>query len=75
MSDQTDTKSRLLDTKSASAYLGGVVAANTLRRWRSEGKGPKYVKLNHRIGYRPEDLDTWIEEKTVTTQESTQEVQ
>jgi hypothetical protein len=32
----------------------------TLAQWRSQGKGPKYVKLNGRVFYFKEDLDAEI---------------
>jgi hypothetical protein len=39
------------------------VAKQTLARWRVEGKGPKFVRLNGqggRIAYRPSDVATWV---------------
>lgn len=32
------------------AQLWGV-SAKTLQRWRSEGRGPRYLKLSKRVGY------------------------
>jgi predicted DNA-binding transcriptional regulator AlpA len=32
------------------------MASNTLRKWRWEGKGPKYVKLGSRVLYRESDI-------------------
>jgi predicted DNA-binding transcriptional regulator AlpA len=37
------------------------VSRNTLRHWRWIGEGPRYVKMGKRIGYRPADLQAWID--------------
>ena len=33
----------------------------TLRKWRTEGRGPRYVKIGTLVRYRPEDVEAWIE--------------
>ncbi len=38
------------------------VSENTLRKWRWEGKGPKFVKLGARVAYRAVDIDTYSEQ-------------
>ncbi len=50
-----------LTTEQAARYLG--FKPYTLRRWRSEGKGPRYIKSegrNGRVGYRLEELEAWM---------------
>ena len=38
------------------------VSLAALRRWRYEGRGPKFVKLaGVAVRYREEDLDAWIQ--------------
>ncbi len=38
------------------------VSPRTLQRWRENGDGPPFVVLGaRRIGYRPADLDAWVE--------------
>lgn len=37
------------------------VSASTLACWRVSGRGPVYIKLGRRIGYRPVDLAAWLE--------------
>lgn len=32
------------------------ISTNTLRKWRWEGKGPKFVKLGARVVYRESDV-------------------
>jgi predicted DNA-binding transcriptional regulator AlpA len=50
----------LLTPQQASDFLG--LSPPTLQRHRSEGTGPKFVKLGkRRIAYRPPDLLAWIE--------------
>jgi len=47
-----------MNPKNAARYLGR--EEKTLAQWRSQGKGPKYVKLNGRIFYFKDDLDTEV---------------
>jgi predicted DNA-binding transcriptional regulator AlpA len=37
------------------------ISVLTLRKWRVEGRGPRYVKIGTLVRYRPEDVDAWIE--------------
>lgn len=37
------------------------ISVLTLRKWRGEGRGPRYVKIGTLVRYRPEDVDTWIQ--------------
>lgn len=37
------------------------VSPSTLRKWRSEGGGPPFVKLCGAIRYRDGDLRVWVE--------------
>jgi predicted DNA-binding transcriptional regulator AlpA len=52
----------MLDTKEAAGYLG--LAAITLQIWRSQGRGPRYVRMGRAIRYRMADLDTWVDQQT-----------
>lgn len=38
---------------------------STLAHWRSEGRGPAFVKLGARVAYAGKDLNRWIEAQTV----------
>lgn len=56
---------RWMTTKEAAAYLG-LCSHRTLSRWRQGRKiwspecfGPKFISVNGRIFYAPEDLDEW----------------
>ncbi len=53
-------KKPLLTTDEVAAILD--VPSQRLRRWRMEGAGPKFIRINRRcIRYRPEDLDAWLD--------------
>jgi len=45
-------------TKVAAEYLG--VSVRTLEDWRAKEKGPKYVKIGHRIRYELSELEAVI---------------
>jgi excisionase family DNA binding protein len=32
----------------------------TLRKWRWEGKGPRFIKVGRKVAYRKEDLDAFV---------------
>jgi excisionase family DNA binding protein len=36
------------------------VSLASIRRWRLERRGPKFVKVGSLVRYRPEDLETWL---------------
>ena len=38
---------------------------STLAHWRSEGRGPAYIKLGSRVAYRGSDLNEWLAAQTV----------
>lgn len=48
-----------MNTAAAAEYIG--VSEPTLKRWRSNGTGPEYMRLGERIvKYRQTDLDRWL---------------
>ena len=38
---------------------------STLAHWRSEGRGPAFIKIGWRVGYRGADLNNWLASRTV----------
>ena len=56
----------LLDSYEAARYLG-LRHPGTLCNWRSNKKGPPFVRIGGKIRYIAEDLRCWIEEHRVTT--------
>jgi excisionase family DNA binding protein len=54
----------LLDVAEAAAYLG--LQKHTLDIWRSSGRyGLPFIKVGRRIKYRRQDLDRFLEQRTV----------
>jgi predicted DNA-binding transcriptional regulator AlpA len=50
----------LLDTKDAAKELG--ISESLLKRWRTEGQGPRFITLGPRmIRYAPEDIQAYID--------------
>lgn len=47
----------------AAVFLG--VGYSTLKKWRSEGRGPNYAKVGGSVLYRPADLDVFVEAQLV----------
>ena len=41
------------------------VSLATLRRWRLEGRGPKFIKVSSLVRYRPEELEEWLASQPV----------
>ena len=42
------------------ARITGLSVATSVRRWRLFRQGPKYLKLNSAVRYRPDDLAAWL---------------
>ncbi len=43
---------------------------STLAHWRSEGRGPAFIKLGARVAYRGSDLNGWLAARTVRPTDS-----
>lgn len=50
-----------IDITTAAEYLG--IARQTLLNWRSRGYGPPSAMIGGRVRYKPEDIDTWINDR------------
>ena len=46
-----------MDTWQAAAHLE--LSYNTLNSWRSRDEGPPFFKIDGRVRYRRDELDTW----------------
>ena len=53
----------VVDTMGAAEYLG--LHARTLDNWRSQGRGPRYIRVGRRIIYRVADLEEFLESRIV----------
>lgn len=49
----------LLKDPEVAEMLGGL-HPGTLRLWRLAGKGPKYLKIGHKVRYRRETVEAWL---------------
>ena len=38
--------------------------AQTLRRWRCEGQGPRFLRLGGAVKYRMSDVESWLSAST-----------
>lgn len=59
---------KVLREPAAAKALG--VSKAALRRWRREGRGPCFIRLQRAIGYRVSDLEKFLSENTVSTRGS-----
>jgi predicted DNA-binding transcriptional regulator AlpA len=64
MSNRTPDGSALLNEKDAARFLS--LSYRTLQSWRSEGRGPRYLRLGRSIRYRWDDLLAWIDDSQRT---------
>ena len=49
----------------ADPLMRQIAPTGTLANWRSQRKGPPFVRLGKRVAYRGRDLNRWIEAQTV----------
>ena len=57
----------LLTPKEAAEFLG--IPEGTLAQWRSQRRGPPFIKLELRlVRYRVSELEAWLEGRTVETE-------
>ena len=45
-------------------------SSSTLAHWRSEGRGPAYVKLGSRVAYSGRALNAWLAARTIQPKET-----
>ena len=45
--------------------LKALAPYSTMAHWRSEGRGPAFIKIGSRVAYRGADLNAWLEARTV----------
>ncbi len=57
-----------MTTDEAASYLG--LSPATMRQWRSQGRGPAYLKNGSRVTYLVHDLDAWRDANRVKTVEA-----
>ena len=68
-----DTETKLpitqqaVDEPTAATYAG--YTGEAFRKWRREGRGPAFIRVNRSIRYRVSDLDTWLDRHRIETRE------
>ena len=45
----------------------GIATYSTLAKWRHGRTGPAYIRLGKRVGYKGDDLNSWLAEQRVDT--------
>ena len=60
---ETVTTNRRMRVQQAASKLG--LTAGTLNMWRSQRKGPAYLKIGGRILYQEADLEVWIRSRQI----------
>lgn len=50
---------KFIDERALAADL--MVSVSTVRGWRYEGKGPKYLKVGGAVRYRESDVMSWLD--------------
>ena len=51
----------LLNDRDVARITGMSLAS--VRRWRLHRQGPKYLKINSAVRYRPQDITAWLESR------------
>jgi predicted DNA-binding transcriptional regulator AlpA len=63
---RVEVDSRLLTPEDVAVLTG--LSVETLAQWRSQKRGPPYVKISRNcVRYRQSDLDGWLSERIVRT--------
>lgn len=68
MQTQRSRTNESFTSQQAAEYLGQ--SPNTLRQWRSQGRGPAYEKRGRNVRYQRNDLDVWRNANRVHTIEA-----
>lgn len=45
--------------------LTAIIPYSTAAHWRSEGRGPEFIKIGPKVAYRGSALNAWLEAQTV----------
>lgn len=55
-----DNEDVILSPEDTSRYLGNRLSVQSLAKMRLDGRGPRFVKLGSRVGYRRSSVDEWV---------------
>lgn len=59
MSPITPSVEPLFSSDDLAELLG--VPVLTVRKWRAQGTGPKFIRIGKYVRYRPEDVQAWLD--------------
>jgi predicted DNA-binding transcriptional regulator AlpA len=62
----------VLSPKEASVYMGRRLSVQTLAKMRLDGRGPRFVKLGSKVGYRRSSIDEWLASRERTSTSSSE---
>lgn len=65
MRPSPSAEENLLREGDAADFLN--LSSRTLQAWRNRGIGPRFIRAGRAVRYQRKDLQTWIEENTVTS--------
>ena len=66
---EASRSSDVLTSEEAAAYIKQ--SENTLRQWRTQSRGPAYLKDQRGVRYMKKDLDSWLMSNRTLTSEAT----
>lgn len=56
----------LYDDIALTECFGGRPTTATLKKWRTKGIGPKFIRVGRRVLYRGSDINAWLSSRTVS---------
>ncbi len=65
-------QNQFMTSKQAAEML--CMSTLTMRKWRWEGKGPKFIKAGSKVLYRLTDIEAWTNQQTRSSTSDTGEV-
>ena len=55
----------LINAKQTAQHL--CITEGTLAKWRLNGEGPRFIRVNRRIAYDPRDVNEWLDARRVSS--------
>lgn len=66
-----DSEMRVLREWEAARQMG--ISTASLRRWRREGRGPKYIRMERCVGYLASDLEAYLKSQQKSQREDSRD--
>jgi len=61
-----DNDSTLFNQEKLRALLDNQVSTATLEKWRTTGRGPRFIRAGRQVLYRRSDVEAWLQSRTLT---------